>query len=347
MITDGNHNSRRRATLAAVRAVAAAGYRPAVTVSGRSLAAASRWCLRRIPAPPVTDPGYKDAVLAELDAGHYLMVLPATDASLVALGLPGVEFLDKRSLRAPAVDAGLRMPPEREFPSRDELMDAASELSYPVVVKPILHRFFPIIARESGELNRVPRQDGPLLVQPYIDGLLHEVSGTMWKGKLIAAVHCRYLRTWPLDCGTVTAAVTEPPRKDLENSLARLLRSFDGVFQAQFAGRYLIDLNPMVHTTLALGAAAGINTTAILCNLRAGKEQRTASATPRVFFRWLEGDLKSILASLGAGRMSAVEALRALSVHRRAARSMDVFSDPMPSLSRLLLAIERRRRKRL
>src|SRR5688572_32880972 len=80
-----------RSTLAAVRAAAAAGYRPAVTVSPDrpSLAASSRFCARRVALPPLSSSmsssRFAQALSVELRGWPYVAVLPTSDAALVAL----------------------------------------------------------------------------------------------------------------------------------------------------------------------------------------------------------------------------------------------------------------------
>ena len=80
LVTD-DVDGRNRSAVAAVRALAQAGYAPVVTVSGpSSLAAASRHSRGRVLVPRPGQPGYRDAVEGELSSGRYLAVLPASDA---------------------------------------------------------------------------------------------------------------------------------------------------------------------------------------------------------------------------------------------------------------------------
>ena len=98
LITDGA-NGQARSTLATVRALAVARYRPAVTVSGRySIAGASRFCRRRVRVPPANETGFAGTVRDEITARAYVAVFPASDAAIVALDAPGRQFVDKGSL---------------------------------------------------------------------------------------------------------------------------------------------------------------------------------------------------------------------------------------------------------
>jgi hypothetical protein len=90
LVTEGG-DGQSRAAVAAVRALATDGYRPAVTeYQGLSLAGASRHCARRVPVPlgEVDPEGYAKAVRAELESRSYLAMFPGSDAALVALDAP-------------------------------------------------------------------------------------------------------------------------------------------------------------------------------------------------------------------------------------------------------------------
>ena len=326
--------SRRRASVEAVRGLAAGGYRAAVTVSGPSLAAASRHCARRVVVPPVTDPGYASAVRAELDSGGYLTVLPASDPALLALDAPGADLADKVMLEKRAERAGFEMPPSRYLDSPEELHAAAPNLEYPVVVKPTVRRYFPRRIDSPGALRSFHIDEGPVLVQPYLSDPLLEVSGVMWKGRLVAVSHQRCLRVWPLDCGTVTAAVTVVADETIERRLPTLLEGYDGIFQTQFLGNYLLDLNTMVHTSMPLALAAGVNLVAIYCDLLRGEDVVAVRSRPGLFYRWLEGDLRALFKEARVGRLRAWEALRAALPHRGAAHSIESLTDPGPMLAR-------------
>ncbi|MDQ3952510.1 MAG: hypothetical protein M3279_06050, partial [Actinomycetota bacterium] len=104
VVDDGDSQS--RTALVAARALAAGGYRVAATVSGpRSLVGASRTCSRRVPAPPISDPGFDAALEREMTRG-YDCVLPASDAALAKLEPAAAPLLDKRELAARGEAAG-------------------------------------------------------------------------------------------------------------------------------------------------------------------------------------------------------------------------------------------------
>jgi hypothetical protein len=327
--------SRRRASLAAVRALAAAGYRAAVTVSGPSLAASSRYCDREVDVPPVTDAGYAPAVRSELERHPYVAVFPASDPAMLALEAPGTHLMDKLTLAELARKAELEMPPSQLFGTPEDLVAAGHSLSYPVVVKPNIRRYFPRRVDSPGGLAAVAGRTGPVLVQPYLNDALSEVSGVMWGGRLVAASHHRCLRVWPVDCGTVTAAETIAPDTELEARLEKLLEGYSGVFQAQLMGPYLLDVNPMVHTSMPLALAGGVNLVGIHCDLLRGIDVTPVRARPGEFYRWLEGDWRSIFAAFKRRRRSAAQTVGALLPRRGAVHSTESLRDPGPLFARV------------
>ena len=329
-----------RSTLATVRALAAAGYDPVVTTSGRhSVAAASRYCARSVEVPPVTDPGFADAVRTELDRGSYLTFLAASDAALLALGADVGHIVDKKELAKAAEAAGLTPAPGRVFTSVDDLWARAHELDFPVVVKPVQPGQTVRRLQSSEDLQRVERTGGPVIVQPYLTEQLRAVAGVLHDGHLVAAVHQKYHRTWPPDCGGACAAETTEPDLEVERRLVRLLQGFEGVFQAQFAGSYLLDVNPRVYGSLPLAVKAGANLPALVCDIAAGKERAgVVRARPGVFFRWLEGDLRNVLLGVRRGALRPREAAGLLKPRPGSAHGPESLSDPKPMLARLAYA---------
>jgi len=326
-----------RATVAAVRLLAEAGCRVAVTATGRaSLAAASRYCRRRVRVPDAeADPaGYAAAVRAELSRGGYLTVLPGSDAASMALGRPEARFMNKLQAAELAGEVGLRVPPSRVFDSYEDLRSAASELPYPAIVKPETKRFLAQRVERPEDLARVPDGPGRLIVQPFLSDDLHGLLGLMWQGRLVAATHFRYLRLWPLPAGTVAAAVTIAPDPDLEGQVAHVLAGYDGLFHADLAGPYLLDLNPRIHATMPLAAAAGADIVAAYCDVLRGGQPRTVRGRPGIRFQWLEGDLRSLFRAVREGRISLRQALREARPRRGTVHSLESFHDPRPFLER-------------
>jgi hypothetical protein len=325
-----------RDSLVAVRALAQAGYRPAIAVScGFSLASSSRYCLRRIDIPHHEDPGYVPAIQEELKRLPYLAVLPASEVALLALGVSVPELVDKAKVEELGRTVGIPSPPGRLFSSGEELLAAANELEYPVIVKPAVHRYHASRVESPAGLAAAVLKDGAVMVQPYLNDGLHAVSGVLWRGRLVAAVHERWFRIWRFHSGVATAAETVEPDAELEDRLTRLMTDYDGYFHAQFAGPYLLDINLRVHTSHPLAVAAGANLVGIYCDLLRGEDVPTVRGRPGVFFRWIEGDVRHVAKAVRLGSMGPREAFAALRPRRGTVHGTESLRDPGPMLSRL------------
>src|SRR3954467_6604488 len=94
VLVSDNADGRSRSAVAAVRALAAGGYRPVVAVSGgRSAAAASRSSAGRLRLPAADAPEFRPAVEAFLAAHPGAHVMAASDSVLVALGQAGAQLV--------------------------------------------------------------------------------------------------------------------------------------------------------------------------------------------------------------------------------------------------------------
>jgi len=352
LVTDGApDDGQSRTTLWTVRALAAAGYRAAVTVSApHSLAAASKACGRSMPAPALDRPGadvaYASAVRDELTRHHYLTVLPTSDPALLALGFEVEHLVDKSSLLGLAERAGLPTPPTEVFADLESVRAAGQRLPYPVMVKPSMGHGG---GRANGpdDLRQWSDVPGTLLVQPYVADGLRSVAGVVWNGRLVAAVHQRFLRTWPVDAGMASAAVTVSPDQEVEDGLIRLLEGYTGIFQADFAGPYLIDLNPRSFASISLAMASGANLVGIYCDLVMGRRPAPIRGRPGVFYRWLDADVRNVVAGIRAGSVSPAQAVRMLAPRRHTARGgPESLTDPGPVFARGAFLIDQMRRAR-
>lgn len=343
LVTDGG-TGQGRSALAAVRALAAAGYRSTVTTSGdHSIAASSRHCDRRVPVPGVDDPRFAEAIRDELAASHYLTVLAASDAALLALGLADDTLLDKASMAKAAAAVGLLTPEGRTYATLTELRDDVAALPYPAVIKPSISRFTAKRVDRPSDVGRIDDVEGPFLVQPFVDAPLRSIGGVMWEGRLVAAVHQRYLRTWPAACGGACAAETVGPDLDLEERTRALLGSHAGIFHVQLAGDLLLDVNPRVYGSHPLAHRAGVNLVGLTCDLLRGSTPPRAvlRAAPGVFYRSLEGDVRNRVHELRRGRIGVVEAVSSLLPRRSAAHGPESLMDPGPMLARGRFAASR------
>ena len=333
---EGNPQS--RSALAAVRALGRAGYPVLVTSAGQpSLASRSRWCSGTLVVEPGCGAAFAQTVADLLAAGEVQAVLPSSDLAVQALASPGAELLDKRTLGERAAAAGIPVPAGRELPSWTAL-EQLDDLAFPLVVKPAARRpgttGSAVLVRDRGELERAAEVAGPLVLQPFLPGTMSAVAGVVAGGRLLAAVHQAYLRTWPADCGVASAAVTVPPDVQREEALLRLLAGFTGIFQAQFVGDALIDLNPRVYGSMPLALAAGVNLPAVLLRADEGQEMPLLRARTGVHYRWTEGDLRHLRQAVVARSMSCRAAGRALRPHRAAAHSVGARDDLRPLLQR-------------
>lgn len=341
-------DGRSRSAVAAVRALGQAGYRPLVTVTGgRSAAAASRSCAGVLRVPPADSPEYRDAMEKHLIASPSAVVLAASDAVLVALDQPGAALVDKAALPERAAAAGLRSPATRTFPGAAELLAAGCALEYPLVVKAAIKTGPDEVTRRvdtpDALAGAVASLSGPVVVQPFALGTMRAVCGVVHEGRLLAVVHQRYERIWPPGAGTASAAVTVAPDGDLEARLPQLLAGHSGVFQVQLIEDQVIDVNPRVYGSLPLAVAAGANLPAIACDAVQGRlPGSVVRGRPGVRYRWLEGDVRSVLHGLRSRDLSPWTAVRALLPHRGTAHSIESLRDPGPLLVRLVDVVRRR-----
>ncbi len=340
LVTEGG-NGESRAAVSAVRALAAGGYRTALTeTDGRSLAGASRWCDRRVPVPPLEGDGhtFAEAVRREQATRSYVTTFVLTDAALVALDAPAQlrELLDKEVCAELARAAGLETPPTETFSSCQDVVRAADRLSYPVVVKPALKLSAARLFQDAASLRTcLASMDGRVLVQPKIDAQFHGLGGIAFQGRLVATMRTRYLRLWPQPCGTIAAAETLPPDPMLEEKVAQLLRDYDGPFHLDFVGPYLLDVNTRIHATLPLALAGGANLVAMYCDLLLGRPVTTVRVPAGGRFRWVEGDLRSLWWSARRDNARARSTLVALIPRRGTVHSFASISDPGPAATRV------------
>lgn len=346
LVTD-HVDGRSRSAVAAVRAAAAGGYRPVVTVSGsRSAAATSRACADVVAVPRPGASAYPMAVRQELSTRRYSTILAASDVALLALDRPGAELVDKSVLPARAAAAGLGVPDTIAFGAPAALAAAAPSLSYPLVVKPAVKTSAAAMTTRvdspAALAALAPVLDGPAVVQPFHPGRMRAVCGVLHGAELLAVVHQDYVRLWPPECGVACAAVTTAPDTALEARLPRLLNGHEGVFQVQLVDDLVIDVNPRVYGSLPLAVAAGANLPAIACAAAEGHVEELVRGRPGVRYRWLEGDLRHLLHGIRHGELSARAALRALRPRAGTAHSVESLRDPGPALSRLVDIARRR-----
>lgn len=180
----------------------------------------------------------------------------------------------------------------------------------------------------------------PLLLQPRCDAEVTAVSGVVHDGVLRAAVAQRSVRLWPARAGTTSWGVTVEPDAMRLEALSAIMHDHEGVFQAQFVGPYLIDINPRVYGSLPLAVAAGVNLPAIYCALLQGRSVPWTVGRAGVRYRWLEGDVRHVLAAVRGGAMSWQAAAAAARPRRGTAHSVLQWSDLGPQLLRMRFVVK-------
>jgi predicted ATP-grasp superfamily ATP-dependent carboligase len=272
----------------------------------------------------------------ELERRPYLTVLATSDTALFALGEPGARFIDKAALAQHAASVGLPFPPTEVFSSGAPLLEASDRLMYPVLVKPAVGKP-PRRADGPADLKPWSTRTGAVLVQPYLTDPIRTVNAVVWQGRLVAAAHQRYLRTWPPEAGMALAAVTTEPDLDLEERLLTLVNGYSGIVELELCGPYLLDVNARVYGSIMLAARAGANLPGIYCDLLRGVPPAgVVRARPGAFYRWLEADLRYVTEGLRSRRLSAGDAMRMLRPRLGTAHGgPESLTDPGPMLARL------------
>lgn len=359
--------------LAAVRALRAAGFAPWLAVSEPgTYAARSRAKAGIVPVP---DPAHdSEGFVRELAAAatrlsavavlptaeHHLPILAGREADFagIPLGVPSSKSVeratDKALLSELARAAGLLSPPTKRVVRGDR--ETAVSFGFPAIIKPerswirtsdaAILRYYAHHVREERQvqeaLDSLPYGEG--LVQPFIHGTLYSISGVIWEGELICALHQTVIRQWPVLVGGSSYAETTPPNTELEQGVTSLLRTlgWNGLFQIQFmrnsAGEYyLLDLNPRIYGSLALAPAAGLNLPAIWVDLLLGKRPKVDGYRIGVRFRHEERDLRALAWSLLAGSNQHSRRIpRGLLPRRGTAHAVMSIRDPAPLLTSLL-----------
>jgi hypothetical protein len=333
-----------RSALAAVRALDVAGYRATVGTPGGqpSLASVSRSCTRVVALPDVQDPEYRTAVAGEVAARGHIATLAASDAALVALAAPGSQLTDKSVVSTRARAAGLPTLREVVVSTADDVPEALHGMTWPLIVKPLVRRAGDAPAQEvrsTAELVAL-LTGSPMLVQPRQSGELTAVSGVVYDGRIRAAVAQRSPRLWPRRAGTTCWGVSVEPDACRLEALARVMADHEGVFQAQFVGPYLVDINPRVYGSLPLAVAAGANLPAIYCALLQGYDVPWTAGRAGVRYRWIEGDVRHLVAAARDRQMSWATAARMLRPHRGTAHSVTQWTDPRPQWLRARFALK-------
>ena len=356
--------------LAAVRALRAARYEPWVAVSRPGVyAARSRAASGVIEVPEAGEhpDAFVDALAAASERLSIAAVLPGNERALIALadrpgafppdtalGICSPETValatDKIMLQPLASGAGLDVPPTVSL-TRSALDGNEHDVEYPAVVKPVRSELrMPDGTLRHLTVRRVENEDelrlaldalpgASALVQPYLQGRLGAIGGVFWHGQMICTTSMLAERIWPPGCGTIAYAVSIPSDPEFERAIARLLTAigWDGVFQLDWVDvdsrRYVIDLNPRIYTSLALGVSAGVNLPAIWADLLLGRSSAVGPPQVGVRYRHELDDPRALLSAFVNGDRRA--AMRGLIPRRNTVHAIYSWRDPLPSVSSL------------
>jgi predicted ATP-grasp superfamily ATP-dependent carboligase len=380
LVTDGD----RRTALAVVRSLGLAGYPVRVAApSRRSIAAVSRharWS--DVVADPAQSPGaFVDDVVRLVREHDVRFVIPVTDAALLALTRerdrlghaslpwPGADAVrsvaDKAQVAAAAGALGIAVPRQRVATTIDEALAAASELRFPLVLKPSrsvreqavgpFTRFTVTHAAEASVVTECLAALGPaafpILLQERVVGPGVGVSALLWEGRLLAHFSHRRLREHPPSGGVSVYAESIAPDADLIDRSVALLGHFGwrGVAMVEYkvdaatGTPYLMEVNGRFWGSLQLAVDAGVDFPARLLAAAQGEAETETPPAYRtgVRFRWWWGDVDHLLLrlalsparlSLPPGAASRIRVLRDFLASGPPARASDVIrrDDPRP-----------------
>jgi cation diffusion facilitator CzcD-associated flavoprotein CzcO/predicted ATP-grasp superfamily ATP-dependent carboligase len=363
--------------VAACRMLGQAGYDVAVAASERPAAAQwSRFCRERLSVvDPRRDPAQFVADLERIvRCGGYDVLLPGSDATLLALACHGEHLRSEVSTGLPSPDAVKRAlsklalveaaaksghPAPRTVVCRDpgEAVAAADTLGYPVVLKPRrsvfehgggLRQRASVTVDDPGTLKHLASDFGmPCLVQRRETGSVVSVGGVIVGGDLLGAVASRYARTWHPDAGSAAYSETI----ELTPALARTTSDFvtsigwQGIFELELLERpegdlLPIDFNPRVYGSLALAGAVGVPLATIWANWLRGAPSLGGIARAGFRYRWEDADVQGAVWHLSRGSFR--EAIAIARPRRHTVHAHLWLSDPLPAAARAGLMVRRR-----
>ncbi len=309
LVTDGEQ----RAALAIVRSLGRAGYRPYVgSARGRSLAGASRYVEGEAAFPdPLADPeGFAEAVQQQVSRWGIEILLPVTDAALLAIlsrperfdgiriPFPDLErfrrISDKSLLLRTAPEVGISIPEQRvlaDVPARAALGDQT--LHFPLVIKPA--RSVTETATGGGRtklavqhavdrrqlealLDQLPADAYPILLQRRIVGPGVGIFLLVWEGRTVAAFAHRRIREKPPSGGVSVYRESIAADPGLVAKSKALLDRFawSGVAMIEYkvdeasGTPYLMEINGRFWGSLQLAIDAGVDFPLLLADLARG-----------------------------------------------------------------------------
>jgi predicted ATP-grasp superfamily ATP-dependent carboligase len=355
-----------RGTIAAIRALARAGWTVGIGSPRRGHATASRFCSAWHPVPLLgrSREQFVHAINAAVADGDYDLAFGGGDAEVLALSavrndlhlnIPYADddsvrrAMDKVDLYRAAEHIGIKMPHTAVATE-----EAIAQVRDRVIVKPRLHwspghwaspsRLEAAVVRTAHEAERQVRRitdaGGTALLQEFVEGqLMAYVALTSKTSNVVAGFMQAATAKWPLQAGIFARAVTVAASKNLAAQISQLLGELGwfGITQLQFiqpanGDPYLIDFNGRFYMSLSLPVEAGLNLPAMWASLALNREpsSQVASLQVGLQYQWLELDLRRALVERRGGIMRDV--LDTLSFARRATHTMCTRDDPGPAM---------------
>jgi predicted ATP-grasp superfamily ATP-dependent carboligase len=277
-----------------------------------------------------------DDVLALARRWSCDMLVPVTEASLRAVlpardrfsrvAIPFPDFArfsvisDKSTALAAASQLGIAVPEERIAQTRTEVLGAAAELAYPLVLKPsrsviesdgAARQLTAVHVATEGDLpsrlSEFPDAAFPLLVQRRIVGPGVGVFMLLHHGELLARFSHRRLREKPPSGGVSTYCESIPMDETLFERSIALLRHFGwhGVAMVEYkiaestGVPYLMEVNGRFWGSLQLAIDAGVDFPALLVAAAAGdRPVPVLEYRIGVRNRWWWGDVDHLMTRL-------------------------------------------------
>ncbi len=362
--------SRDRATLVALRSLAAAGFTVSTGAYKPSFASTSRMAgpHHTVCECEEDEDRFVADIARAVAQGGYDVVFCSYDVGLLTLSRRRDEIepavwpyapyavvrraFDKLEMADAVRSAGLAAP--RTEPASSEALEAWSG---PVVVKARTHvpkRFDTELFASPAQARELVREIGegggePLLQEPMRGHMGAVVIVADRNGEVVAEIQQEARRTWPPDAGDTVRGriVTSDP--ELSRGVRALVRDLGwfGLAQVEFirgsdGTPHVTDFNGRFYGSLALATGAGANLPALWANLALGRGAASAHH-PRhgAGFQWLNRDLAAAYAQ---GPRALAGALAAAPF---ASHSMWNPRDPGPTMRYLLPEGIRRLRARL
>ena len=323
LVTDAGRGS----AIAVIRSLGRRGLHVIATDHDRrSPGFRSRYAAERIVLPdPAADPaGVVDRLHALAAAGRVDLIVPVTDEVLLPLsdarerfdGLCALAIPDRAALatagdKAATLDLarrlGVPVPPTVVARTADEALAAASDLGWPVVLKPASSR---VVRDGVVERFEVVYADGPValaaamrrfegrcavLVQEYRAGVGHGVELLVDRGRPLLVFQHRRLHEVPITGGVSALREGVEPDPVLLDHATRLLGAlgWTGLAMVEFrvgeAGPVLMEVNGRIWGSLPLAVKSGadflLGLAALYLGPRLNRAANGTAATPAVGVR--------------------------------------------------------------